>query len=101
MQDKEWKERATGETKILLNPSTGKYRLLVRQDKMLYVRANHIIPDLALAEAFSSDRAWVWSAVDFSIEASGKRETFAARFKDAGESSPSPRPRPQLGMGQE
>lgn len=81
----EWKERATGDFKLLKNPSTGKVRLLVRQEKMGYARANHLVPDVALAEAFGSDRAWVWTAVDFAIETAGKSETFAARFKDAGE----------------
>jgi N-acetylgalactosamine kinase len=79
----EWQERATGDVKLLQSRSGGKTRVLMRQEKMLYIRANHLVPDVDLAPMAGSDKAWVWNAVDFGIEAAGKQDTFAVKFKDA------------------
>lgn len=37
----EWKERGTGDMKILKHKETGKVRLLMRRDKTLKICANH------------------------------------------------------------
>ena len=83
ISEKEWKERSSGDIKILYNPQTGKARVLVRQATMLYVRANHNVPDAELKIGFNSDKAWLWSALDFAQSNTGKMETFAVKFKDA------------------
>lgn len=76
---KEWKERGTGELKILYPKNSHKYRILMRRDQVLKICANHyILPEMKL-EA-KGDKSWVWFAQDFS-EADLVREQFAARFK--------------------
>jgi hypothetical protein len=37
----EWKQRGTGDVKILKHKVTGKYRVVMRQDKTLKLVANH------------------------------------------------------------
>lgn len=59
---KEWKERGTGEAKLLKHKQSGKIRLLMRRDKTLKVCANHYISsDMKLAPNVGSDRSWVWN----------------------------------------
>jgi len=71
MVDDEWKERGTGDCRLL------------RQEKTLKICANHIVmPDCEMEENVSSDRAWIWHAADFAEE-TVKEETFAIKFKDA------------------
>lgn len=38
----EWKERGTGDVRLLKHKETGKVRLVMRRDKTLKVCANHI-----------------------------------------------------------
>jgi Ran-binding protein 1 len=114
----EWKERGIGQLKLLQHKENKKVRLLMRQEKTLKIRANHlggararglrcstgiwpsiwriwplnaplppaaardpaaVIPGTTLTEHSGSDKAWVWSAVDF---AEGKQsvELFCIRF---------------------
>lgn len=40
--DSEWKERGTGDVRILEHKTSGKNRLVMRRDKTLKVCANHI-----------------------------------------------------------
>ncbi|PNH10090.1 Ran-binding protein 1 c [Tetrabaena socialis] len=79
-ENNEWKERGLGIIKLLQHKENKKVRLLMRQEKTLKIRANHIVmPGTKLQEHSGSDKAWVWSAVDF---AEGKQsiELFAVRF---------------------
>lgn len=76
----EWKERGLGLVKLLQHKENKKVRLLMRQEKTLKIRANHIVmPGTKLQEHSGSDKAWVWSAVDFA-EGEQKIELFAIRF---------------------
>ncbi|KAG2432580.1 hypothetical protein HXX76_008924 [Chlamydomonas incerta] len=76
----EWKERGLGLMKLLQHKENKKVRLLMRQEKTLKIRANHIVmPGTKLQEHSGSDKAWVWSTVDFS-EGEQRIELFAVRF---------------------
>ncbi|XP_043215987.1 ran-specific GTPase-activating protein-like isoform X1 [Amphibalanus amphitrite] len=80
----EWKERGTGDVKILRHKSKPRARLLMRRDKTLKVCANHFVTqNINLMPNCGSDRAWVWSvACDFSDE-EPKSEMLAIRFANA------------------
>jgi len=76
----EWKERGLGVIKLLKHKENQKIRLLMRQEKTLKIRANHIVmPTSKLQEHTGSDKAWVWSAVDYA-DGEHKVELFCIRF---------------------
>jgi len=80
----EWKERGTGDVKILKHTKKQTCRLLMRQDKTLKIRANHYItPYMELKPNCGSDRAWVWSVVADFADEEPKQECFAIRFANA------------------
>ena len=82
-ETKEWKEKGTGEMKLLKHKQTNVVRLLMRRDQVLKLCANHrITPDLKLTEL--SDKQYSWMAVDFSENVS-KNEILLAKFKNAEE----------------
>ncbi|XP_004475254.1 ran-specific GTPase-activating protein [Dasypus novemcinctus] len=80
----EWKERGTGDVKLLKHKEKGTIRLLMRRDKTLKVCANHYItPLMELKPNAGSDRAWVWNThADFADECP-KPELLAIRFLNA------------------
>ncbi|XP_075770810.1 ran-specific GTPase-activating protein isoform X2 [Pelodiscus sinensis] len=80
----EWKERGTGDVKLLKHKEKGTIRLLMRRDKTLKICANHYItPLMELKPNAASDRAWVWNThADFADE-SPKPELLAIRFLNA------------------
>ncbi|XP_065282163.1 ran-specific GTPase-activating protein-like [Dermacentor albipictus] len=76
----EWKERGTGEVKILCNKS-GHCRILMRRDKTFKVCANHYVhPGMELKPSHGSDKAWVWSTVADFADEEPKPELLALRF---------------------
>ena len=76
----EWKERGVGQVKLLRHKENDRVRLLFRQEKTLKVRANHVVmPGTNLKPHSGSDKALVWSAVDFSGEEQAT-ELFCIRF---------------------
>lgn len=76
----EWKERGVGHIKLLENKENKKIRLLMRQEKTLKIRANHIVmPGTNLTEHSGSDKAWVYTTVDFADEEM-RNEMFCIRF---------------------
>lgn len=81
---KEWKERGTGDVKILRHKLLGTCRVLMRRDKTLKICANHyVLPQLELKPNCGSDRAWLWSTpADFADEEQ-KSELLAIRFANA------------------
>lgn len=76
----EWKERGVGQIKLLEHKENNKVRVLMRQEKTLKIRANHIaMPGTKLQEHSGSEKAWVWSTPDFADETQ-KMELFCVRF---------------------
>uniref|UniRef100_A0A671LBQ2 Ran-specific GTPase-activating protein n=1 Tax=Sinocyclocheilus anshuiensis TaxID=1608454 RepID=A0A671LBQ2_9TELE len=80
----EWKERGTGDVKLLRHSEKGSIRLLMRRDRTLKICANHnIMPLMELKPNAGSDRAWVWNThADFADE-KPKPELLAIRFLNA------------------
>ncbi|XP_071799079.1 uncharacterized protein [Asterias amurensis] len=76
-----WKERGIGEVKLMRHKDNGGLRLLMRPEKVLKECANHrITDDIKLESLKSSDRTWVWHALDYS-EDEPCHEQFAIKFK--------------------
>jgi hypothetical protein len=79
----QWKERGTGEIKILSNPASIKCRVVMRREQVLKLCANHYITEeMDLKPHGGSDRAWVWfTAADVS-DGDSKAEQLAVKFRD-------------------
>ncbi|PPQ95509.1 hypothetical protein CVT26_008537 [Gymnopilus dilepis] len=77
----EWKERGTGDVRLLSHKETKKVRLVMRRDKTLKVCANHVITgDMRLQPNVGSDRSWVWKVAADYAEQPPTAETLAIRF---------------------
>jgi len=82
-ETKEWKERGLGEFKVLRNKATRKIRFLMRREQVHKICCNHnLTPELEIKAMSTSDKAWTWTAPDFS-EGEVKNEVFGLRFKTA------------------
>lgn len=80
----EWKERGTGDIRLLKHRENGKTRLVMRRDKTLKVCANHyIVPEMKLSPNVGSDRSWVWNAAADVSEGEPEAVTLAIRFGNA------------------
>jgi len=80
----EWKERGTGDVRLLQAKDTQKVRLVMRRDKTLKVCANHLISsDMRLQPNIGSDRSWVWKVAADYAETPATSETLAIRFANA------------------
>lgn len=80
----EWKERGTGDVRILQHKESKKVRLVMRRDKTLKVCANHFLtPDMKLSPNIGSDRSWVWAVAADISEGEPTAETLAIRFANA------------------
>ncbi|XP_041643631.1 ran-specific GTPase-activating protein [Cheilinus undulatus] len=80
----EWKERGTGDIKLLKHKEKGTIRVLMRRDRTLKICANHhIIPSMELKPNAGSDRAWVWNTLADYADESPKPELLAVRFLNA------------------
>ncbi|PLB33152.1 Ran GTPase-binding protein YRB1 [Aspergillus candidus] len=80
-ESKEWKERGTGDLRLLKHKENQKTRLVMRRDKTLKVCANHyIVPDMKLSPNVGSDRSWVWNAAADVSEGEPEAATLAIRF---------------------
>ncbi|WRT66129.1 uncharacterized protein IL334_003082 [Kwoniella shivajii] len=77
----EWKERGTGDVRLLKHRESKKIRLVMRRDKTLKVCANHIVSsDMKLSPNVGSDRSWVWNVAADYAEGEAAPETLAIRF---------------------
>jgi len=77
----EWKERGTGDVKLLKDRSSGKIRLVMRRDKTHKVCANHAITsEIRLQPNVGSDRSWVYKVSADVSEGAPTAETLAIRF---------------------
>lgn len=80
----EWKERGTGDVKLLQHKATKKVRLVMRRDKTLKVCANHhISAEMRLQPNIGSDRSWVWKVAADYTEEPPTAETLAIRFANS------------------
>lgn len=80
----EWKERGTGDVRLLKHHENGKTRLVMRRDKTLKVCANHyIVPEMKLSPNVGSDRSWVWNAAADVSEGEPEAVTLAIRFANS------------------
>jgi len=80
-ESREWKERGTGDVKLLKHKENHKTRLVMRRDKTLKVCANHyIVPEMKLSPNVGSDRSWVWNAAADVSEGEPEAQTLAIRF---------------------
>ncbi|RKF77624.1 Ran-specific GTPase-activating protein 1 [Golovinomyces cichoracearum] len=83
-ESNEWKERGTGDVRLLKHKENGKTRLVMRRDKTLKVCANHyIIPEMRLSPNVGSDRSWVWTAAADVSEGEPEAQTLAIRFANS------------------
>uniref|UniRef100_A0A7S1TKA7 RanBD1 domain-containing protein n=1 Tax=Erythrolobus australicus TaxID=1077150 RepID=A0A7S1TKA7_9RHOD len=81
-EGQQWKERGTGDVRLLKHKETSKIRLLMRREKTLKICMNHYVnAEVELQENVGSDRSWVWNAVDY---AEGERDecVLAIRFSN-------------------
>jgi Ran-binding protein 1 len=87
----EWKERGTGEMKILQHNENNSVRIVMRRDKTFKVCANHFItPWMALKPCSGSERAFLYTvAADFADE-KPKSECLAIKFSNVDSKSARP-----------
>ncbi|XP_014212224.1 E3 SUMO-protein ligase RanBP2 isoform X2 [Copidosoma floridanum] len=79
---KEWKERGTGEMKLLHNVQHGTYRLLLRREQVFKVVCNvRLTADLEFHKMSTSNSAWVWAAMNYAEPDNAEVEKLAVRFK--------------------
>ncbi|KAL1966782.1 hypothetical protein VTN77DRAFT_3747 [Rasamsonia byssochlamydoides] len=83
-ESKEWKERGTGDVRLLKHKENHKTRLVMRRDKTLKVCANHyIVPEMKLSPNVGSDRSWVWNTSADVSEGEPEAQTLAIRFANS------------------
>ncbi|KAI4163457.1 MAG: hypothetical protein LQ342_002964 [Letrouitia transgressa] len=83
-ESRDWKERGTGDVRLLKHKENGKTRLVMRRDKTLKVCANHyVVPNMHLEPNVGSDRSWVWNAAADVSEGEPEAQTLAIRFANS------------------
>jgi len=80
----EWKERGTGDVKLLQHQTKNTVRVVMRRDKTLKICANHFVtPYMELKPNCGSDKAWVWSTLADFVDDVAQSEMLAIRFANA------------------
>lgn len=83
-ENKEWKERGTGDLRFLQHKRSRKVRLVMRRDKTHKVCANHyILPVMKLTPNVGSDRSWVYNVSADISEGEPTAETLAIRLANS------------------
>ena len=60
-EEPEWKERGTGDIRIMMKEEDNTARILMRREKTMKVCANHLIKSwMVLKPNCGSKKAWVW-----------------------------------------
>lgn len=78
----QWKERGRGEIRFLQHTLSRKVRVILREDKTLKLRLNHIIPpNVDLKSNSGSDRFWTWRTEDYTDPEIPCTETFGVKLK--------------------
>jgi len=80
--DEQWKERGTGDCKLLRNKESRRISFVMRQESTKKVIANFMLEDDPMCELLQhagNDKAWLWLAHDFS-EGEVQRNKFALRL---------------------
>jgi Ran-binding protein 1 len=72
-----------GQAKLLEHKDSKRIRFIMRENKTLKIRSNHVvIPGTKVQEHSGSEKAMVWSCVDFAEEVQ-RPELFCIRFASA------------------
>lgn len=83
-ESSEWKERGTGDVRMLQHRESKKVRLVMRRDKTFKVCANHYItPEMALSPNVGSDRSWVYNVAADVSDGEATAETLAIRLANS------------------
>ncbi|KAF9177969.1 single stranded nucleic acid binding protein, partial [Haplosporangium sp. Z 767] len=83
-ESNEWKERGTGEARLMQHKETKKIRLLMRRDQTHKICANHYVTsDMTLTPNVGSDRSWVWNVTSDSSDDCAGAQTLAIRFANS------------------
>jgi Ran-binding protein 1 len=81
IETKEWKERGTGDLKMLQHSETKRIRVVMRRDQTHKICANHVISsEMVLKPNVGSDKSWVYNVASDYSEGVVSAETFAIRF---------------------
>nr|CAH7743049.1 unnamed protein product [Callosobruchus chinensis] len=77
----EWKERGTGEMKILRHNENNSVRVVMRRDKTLKVCANHFItPWMELKASTSNEKAFIYTVLADFADEMPRSECLAVKF---------------------
>ncbi|XP_077300108.1 ranBP2-like and GRIP domain-containing protein 3 [Arctopsyche grandis] len=78
----EWRERGTGELKILHHPQRFSFRMLLRQEQVHKVVLNQLITtELDLMPMTNSPKAFMWVGLNYTDDEKGVVEKLAVRFR--------------------
>jgi Ran-binding protein 1 len=85
---KEWRERGTGQVRLLKHKESGRIRFLMRRDKTFKICGNHYItPTMDLQVNKNNDKSWIWDCpADYSEDPTKpSQDVYAIRFMTADE----------------
>ena len=79
----EWKERGTGDVKLLQDKKTHKINLLMRMEKTHKICALHqVSPKIVLKPTVGSDKSWLWNVYADYADEKPTSEVFAMKFQN-------------------